>query len=70
MSTVCTAKDCRRQTIARGWCTKHYARWKRNGDPEQAFSTAEGRYQRQTVDLDDGFWDEVDKVRQERIMGT
>jgi hypothetical protein len=29
----CAVDDCRRQSKARGWCTTHYARWKRLGDP-------------------------------------
>ncbi len=70
MSSSCTAQGCHRETIARGWCTKHYARWKRNGDPEQANSTAEDRYHHHKMDLNDGFWDKVEKTRQERIMGV
>jgi len=30
---ICTIDDCPEQTIARGWCEKHYRRWKKSGDP-------------------------------------
>ncbi len=30
---VCTVDDCETPAIARGWCTKHYARWRTHGDP-------------------------------------
>lgn len=29
----CTIKDCGSPAIKRGWCTKHYKRWLRHGDP-------------------------------------
>ena len=32
--TTCSVDDCGNSANgARGWCRKHYARWKRNGDP-------------------------------------
>lgn len=34
---ICSVEDCRKPTgvagTARGWCTKHYQRWQRYGDP-------------------------------------
>ena len=30
---ICSIDDCERPTVARGWCDKHYRRWKRHGDP-------------------------------------
>ncbi len=30
---TCSIVDCDKTVIARGWCSKHYYRWKRNGDP-------------------------------------
>lgn len=30
---LCTVEDCGAQYIARGWCVKHYQRWKKYGDP-------------------------------------
>ncbi len=34
MNGVCSADGCERKARARGWCEKHYQRWRRNGDPE------------------------------------
>lgn len=29
----CSIENCERDSIARGWCDKHYQRWRNNGDP-------------------------------------
>lgn len=29
----CTVEGCGRTSAARGWCDKHWARWRRTGDP-------------------------------------
>lgn len=29
----CTIDGCDKEVLARGWCSKHYWRWKRSGDP-------------------------------------
>lgn len=29
----CSIPECRCPVLARGWCTKHYTRWRRYGDP-------------------------------------
>lgn len=31
--TRCTIEDCERATVARGWCGRHYQRWRTYGDP-------------------------------------
>lgn len=33
MNDVCTIEGCTKTIRARGWCSTHWARWKRNGDP-------------------------------------
>lgn len=30
---ICEIKDCDKLHLARGWCGKHYWRWRSNGDP-------------------------------------
>lgn len=34
MLPQCTIVDCKRPSVARGWCQTHYMRWRRQGDPE------------------------------------
>lgn len=31
--STCLIDDCTAPVAHRGWCSKHYQRWKRNGDP-------------------------------------
>lgn len=31
--TTCLIEDCEAQPISRGWCTMHYQRWQKHGDP-------------------------------------
>ena len=31
--TTCTIGDCEKEHFARGWCSMHYFRWHRHGDP-------------------------------------
>lgn len=33
MLNECSISDCHDQAVTRGWCTKHYTRWLRHGDP-------------------------------------
>lgn len=33
MNRICTVEACERPHCARGYCTKHYARWRKYGDP-------------------------------------
>lgn len=30
---ACSIEDCGQSAIAKGWCPKHYQRWKKHGDP-------------------------------------
>lgn len=32
-SQACSIDDCESPKFARGWCSKHYSRWQRHGDP-------------------------------------
>jgi len=31
---ICKVEDCTRKAVSRGWCSKHYQRWYRNGTVE------------------------------------
>lgn len=33
-SRLCTIVGCAQTVFARGWCQKHWTRWRRHGDPE------------------------------------
>lgn len=33
MSKLCNIENCSNKIAARGWCWKHYARWRKHGDP-------------------------------------
>ena len=33
MAEPCTIEGCETKRYGRGWCEKHYTRWRRNGDP-------------------------------------
>lgn len=37
---VCSVSDCDRQVKCRGWCSTHYNRWFRNGDPQVSLAVA------------------------------
>lgn len=37
---TCSIEDCRNRHFGRGWCEKHYNRWRKTGDPAR---TATGR---------------------------
>jgi hypothetical protein len=30
---ICSVEGCTKTAIARGWCSAHYTRWKKHGDP-------------------------------------
>lgn len=49
----CVIDDCSSPSAARGWCRKHYYRWKKHGDP-LAWNP-----RRQSID--ERFWSKVDK---------
>jgi HNH endonuclease len=51
---ICTIEDCGKKHLARGWCGKHYQRWKKYGDPLFVVLDRE-----QTVE--ERFWSKVNK---------
>lgn len=48
---ICSVAGCGRPRHGRGWCTKHYQRWKRHGDPNKPGLTTSER-----------FWSKVEKT--------
>src|SRR6188768_1203011 len=36
-SKSCSVQDCTNPVLARGWCGRHYQKWKREGSPEGEF---------------------------------
>lgn len=42
VNRTCSVEGCDSPVSARGWCGKHYSRWKRTGDPEQLTSRLKG----------------------------
>ena len=43
MTRICEISDCGNKHYSRGWCGKHYQRWKRNGDPVGMLITQKGK---------------------------
>lgn len=39
---TCSIPGCGSKMLARGWCSKHYQRWKRMGDPEMSLRREAG----------------------------
>lgn len=35
VTTPCTVRNCEYQAVIRGWCSKHYQRWYKYGDPDR-----------------------------------
>lgn len=52
---TCSIDGCRSNPLARGWCTSHYERWRRHGDP------LAGGIFRPKVSVEERFWSKVDK---------
>jgi 5-methylcytosine-specific restriction endonuclease McrA len=46
---MCSTENCNNKVVARGWCNKHYLRWKNHGDP-----LGGGTQPRKPIDLPDG----------------
>lgn len=47
---TCSIEDCENKVVARGWCDKHYRRWKKYGDPSKLsrYETPEAALQGRT----------------------
>lgn len=43
---VCMIDGCQDHVVSRGWCDRHYRRWKRYGNPETLVKTPEGEPRR------------------------
>lgn len=40
---LCSVEGCEKPVLARGWCGKHYARWRKHGDPDFVSWTVQRR---------------------------
>jgi hypothetical protein len=45
-SGLCSIPDCGKPAKARGWCSAHHERWRKNGDPLVASLTGKQGFQR------------------------
>ncbi len=50
---ICTVDGCERQSVGRGYCTKHYQRWRAHGTPDSTSRTH--------APLEDRLWRWIDK---------
>ena len=57
--TSCSVADCDRPIYSRGFCSMHYLRWKRHGDPLKVVTKTEQRRKTPTPTVD-RFWTYVD----------
>lgn len=48
---TCSIDGCGKPNLARGWCSAHWSRWKRNGDPLAAKPREDGAAQRYLRDV-------------------
>jgi len=43
---ICSIDGCDSSVFARGWCSKHWSRWRTTGDPQKTKSTPRGEAKR------------------------
>jgi hypothetical protein len=53
----CEIEGCGNPHVARGWCGKHYMRWKTHGDPDRVITPAE-----MARDIAERFWVKVSRT--------
>lgn len=56
----CSIQGCTNTPHSRGWCGKHYTRWRKWGDPE--YLPPPGRRRRTPEESAEVFWAKVDKA--------
>ncbi len=55
MRNICAIESCERPCYGRGWCTLHYQRWERTGDPRHGTKT-------HPASISERFWSKVRDV--------
>ena len=68
MKDPCSVDGCETAAITRGWCQKHYRRWKRHGDPGTARPYGQQSEQPVEHDVGDDQQRDVEPVR--RLSGV
>lgn len=55
---TCSIDDCGTKVAARGWCSRHWQRWQKHGDPHIVYPPSNGPQLPPLV----RFWEKVDKA--------
>ena len=62
-SRGCSIPECPHPHVARGWCWRHYQRWRRHGDPLLGGRpAAKPKVERERPTLEQRFWARVDTL--------
>lgn len=48
----CSIGDCPKPAEARGWCSTHYMRWRKHGDPHTVLRTGRKKWRKDTCEVD------------------
>lgn len=62
---TCSVSDCGKLVLARGWCNRHYTRWRKHGDPMTLLG-----HNNRDLTTDERFWLKVEKQPSECWIWT
>ena len=66
---TCSIEGCDRPTLARGWCSTHYTRWRKHGDPGVRGVVAKPTESSFGTELDDYIWKAETRTQSESSGG-